>query len=193
MKKVKKIGIFGGLFDPPHIGHLIIAQSVLEEFHLDSVLFIPAGNPPHKSKYSPYTVRYRMTKLALKANRKFKISNIEHTIAGKTYTVEVLSQLKEKLKGKLYLIIGSDQWLEIKTWKAPEELLRQCTLIVVPRPHYDIKRTDYRSQKILISHAPVLDISSTQIRKRIKNNCDVRYLVPPPVYRYITRKKMYKE
>lgn len=193
MKKVKKIGIFGGLFDPPHIGHLIIAQSVLEEFHLDRVLFIPAGNPPHKSKYSPYIVRYRMTKLALKANRQFKISNIEHTIVGKTYTVEVLSQLKKKLKGILYLIIGSDQWLEIKTWKAPEELLRQCKLVVVPRPHYDIKRTDYRSQKILISHAPVLDISSTQIRKRVKNNCDVRYLVPPLVYRYITRKKMYRE
>ncbi len=192
MRKAKRIGIFGGLFDPPHIGHLIIAQSVLDEFHLDRVLFIPAGNPPHKSQYSPYIVRYKMTTLAIRANSKFSISKIEHAMTGTTYTIEVLKQLKKKLRSILYLIIGSDQWLEIKTWKSPQELVRQCSVIVVPRPHYDIKRGDFRSQRILVSHSPMFDISSSEIRKRIKKNFEVRYLVPPEVYEYMTRKKMYK-
>jgi len=192
MRKIKKTGVFGGLFDPPHIGHLIIAQSVLEEFRLDGVIFIPAGKPPHKSQYSPYMVRYRMTELAIRTNRKFTISNIEHIMMGNTYTIEVLRELKKKLKGMLYLIIGSDQWLEIRTWKAPGELLKLCKVIVVPRLHYDITKIRYRSKKILMSHSPLIDISSTQIRKRIKKNLNIHYLVPPAVCTFIKRKGLYR-
>lgn len=192
MKKIKKYGAFGGLFDPPHVGHLIIAQSVLEEFHLDKVIFIPAGKPPHKSRYSPYMVRFRMTELAIKTNRNFTISNIEHIMMGKTYTIEVIKELKKKLRGMLYFIIGSDQWLEIRTWKDPQELLSLCKVIVVPRPHYDITKVHDGSKRILLSHSPLIDISSTQIRKRIKNNLDVRHLVPQAVYTFIRRKKLYK-
>ena len=85
-----KIGIFGGLFDPPHIGHLIIAQWVLEEYNLNRIIFIPAANPPHKAKYSSYHIRYEMAVLAIKGNKKFFISNIEKQISGRTYTVEVI-------------------------------------------------------------------------------------------------------
>lgn len=191
MKKTKRIGVLGGLFDPPHIGHLIIAQSVLEEFRLDKVIFIPAGNPPHKSQYSPYAVRFRMTELAIRTNKNLTISNVEHIMMGKTYTIEVIKELKKKLQAKLYLIIGGDQWLEIRTWKDPQGLLCLCKVIVVPRPHYDITEIHYRSKKILVSHSPLIDISSTQIRKRVKKNLSIQYLVPQAVYTYINRKKLY--
>ncbi|UCG93166.1 MAG: nicotinate (nicotinamide) nucleotide adenylyltransferase [candidate division WOR-3 bacterium] len=185
------IGIFGGLFDPPHIGHLIIAQSVLEEFRLQKIIFIPAGCPPHKTEYSPYHVRYEMTTLAIQGNKKFFINDIEKTIPGKTYTVAVMRKLKKKYTGKLYFIIGGDQWEEIETWKNTHALFTECNLIVVPRPHSLIKKSSRFFKKILIGHSPLVDISSTVIRKKIKQQCNVQYLIPPAVYQYIKRKKLY--
>lgn len=187
-----KVGIFGGLFDPPHIGHLIIAQSVLEEFSLKKIIFVPAGKPPHKLKYSPYNIRYKMTELVIKNNRKFSISDIEKRISGKTYTIEVIKKLKKKIKGELYFIIGSDQWLEINTWKTPQKLFKECKIIIVPRLNYRIKITRRFPKKILISHTPFIDISSTMIRKKVKQKCDIQYLVPQEVYKYIKLKRLYK-
>jgi len=192
MKKNNKTGVFGGLFDPPHIGHLIVAQSVLEEFRLDKIMFVPAGNPPHKSRYSSYELRYKMTLLATKSNERFSVSNIEKEILGKTYTVEVLRTLKKRIKGLVYLIIGSDQWQEIKTWKTPKALLRECKIIVVPRPNYKIEEIKFFSKKISISHSPLIDISSSNIRKKTRKKHSIRYLVPPRVYRFIKQKKLYQ-
>lgn len=186
------IGIFGGLFDPPHIGHLIIAQSVLEEFHLQKIIFIPAGHPPHKTKYSPYHVRYAMTTLAIRGNKNFFISDIEKKIPGKTYTVEVMKELKKKYKAQLYFVIGSDQWEEIGTWKDPHALFTECNVVVVPRPHCAMKKTRRFFKKILVGHSPLIDISSTVIRKKLKQHCSIQYLVPSAVYNYIKRKKLYR-
>jgi len=187
-----KIGIFGGLFDPPHVGHLIIAQSIAEEFGLKKVIFIPAGKPPHKLRYSPYHIRYEMTKLAIMGNEKFFITNVERKMSGKTYTIEVIKKLKKKFKGEFYLVIGSDQWQEIETWKNPKRLFDECKVIVVPRPHYKIKKSSRFLKKILVGHSPLIDISSTLIRKYIKRKFNVQYLVPPAVYKYITRKGLYQ-
>lgn len=191
MKKIEKVGVFGGLFDPPHIGHLIIAQSVLEEFKLSKIIFVPAGNPPHKHKFSSYDTRYKMTELAIMGNQKFSISDIEKEIPGKTYTVEVLKNFKQQIKGMIYLIIGCDQWEEINTWKTPEELFKCCKIIVMPRLRHSIRKTERFSNKVLISHAPLIDISSTNIRKNVKHNYSIQYLVPNEVYKYIKRKKLY--
>ncbi len=188
---MKKIGIFGGLFDPPHIGHLIIAQSVLEELHLDKVIFVPAGNPPHKLRYSPYTIRYKMTEIAIKDNKKFSISNIEKVMLGKTYTVEVVRELRKKIRGTLYLIIGSDQWLEIETWRAPQKLFKECRVVVVPRPGYKIEKPALVSKKIFVSNTPLMDISSSDIREQIGKKGNIQYLVVPAVYSYIKRRKLY--
>ena len=192
MKHQPRIGIFGGLFDPPHVGHLIISQWVLEEHKLDKIIFVPAANPPHKAKYSPYHIRHEITALAIKGNKKFSISDIERKIPGKTYTVEVISKLKKKINAELYLIIGADQWHEIKTWKSPAQLFEQCKIIVMPRPNYVIKKPGKFRKKILISHSPLIDISSSMLRQRIKNNQTIRYFVPETVRRYITKYKLYR-
>ncbi len=191
MKKIEKVGVFGGLFDPPHIGHLIIAQSVLEEFRLGKIIFVPAGNPPHKREFSPYDTRYKMTELAIMGNQKFSISDIEKEIPGKTYTIGVLKNLKQQIKGMVYLIIGCDQWEEINAWKSPKELFKCCKIIVMPRPRYSIRKVGRFCKKILISHAPLIDISSTNIRKKVKHNCSIQYLVPNEVSKYIKRKRLY--
>jgi nicotinate-nucleotide adenylyltransferase len=124
-------------------------------------------------------------------NQKFSISDIEKEIPGKTYTVEVLKNFKQQIKGIIYLIIGCDQWEEINTWKTPEELFKYCKIIVMPRARHSIRKTERFSNKVLISHAPLIDISSTNIRKNVKHNYSIQYLVPNEVYKYIKRKNLY--
>lgn len=189
----KRIGIFGGLFDPPHIGHLIIAQSVLEEFSLDTIVFVPAGNPPHKSKYSSFAVRFAMTAHAIKNNKKFGLSDIENRIPGKTYTIDVIREFRKMTQGRLYLIIGSDQWAEIKTWRAPRALLRECRIVVVPRTGYRIRKSMQRKPTIRVSSAPRIDISSTLIRKRVRDRKSIQYLVTPAVHTYIKQHRLYRK
>lgn len=206
---MNNFGIFGGLFDPPHIGHLVIAQWVREEFDLKKIIFVPAFNPPHKKRYSSYDDRYEMTRLAIRNNKDFLLSDIERMVKGKTYTVEVIRALKQrnskllhsqiylkKIRSvgacpQLYLIIGADQWQEIKTWKNPEELLKECKVIVVPRPNYKIKKASSLAKKILISRAPLIDISSTLIRKMVKKGMSINYFVPEPIFRFVKRHNLY--
>ena len=192
MLSKKKIGIFGGLFDPPHIGHLIVAQFVMEEFKLDKILFVPAGKPPHKYRYSPYDVRYKMTELAILNNRRFLISDIEKNFPGKTYTIDIIRKIKSRIHSKIYLIIGRDQWEEINTWKTPEGLFKWCRIIVVPRSDGKIKKADRFGRKILISKSPLIAISSTMIRKKIHQDKNIQYLVPENVRNYIKRNKLYR-
>jgi nicotinate-nucleotide adenylyltransferase len=187
-----KVGIFGGLFDPPHVGHLIIAQHVLQEFGLDKILFVPAGNPPHKADYSPYQDRYTMTQLSISDNSDFSISDIERNIAEKTYTIEMIRELGQQMPDDLYLMLGSDQWREIETWKDPEALFRECRVVVVRRPHYDIEKESRFYDRIMISSAPLISISSTMIRSRIQKKLSVKYLVTPSVYNYIETNNLYK-
>jgi nicotinate-nucleotide adenylyltransferase len=187
-----KIGIFGGLFDPPHIGHLIITQHVLDEFHLEKILFVPAGNPPHKREYSPYETRHAMTEQALAENGNFAISNIEREIPDKTYTVDVIQALKQKTEDELYLLIGSDQWQEIETWKDPEALFRECRVVVMRRPNYDITKESRFFDRIMVSTAPLIDISSTMIRAKVRKDVSIRYLVTPSVQKYITENNLYR-
>ncbi len=189
----KRVGIFGGLFDPPHVGHLIVAQAVLEEFSLDTIVFVPAGNPPHKLKYSSFKTRYAMTVLAIKDNRKFALSDIENRIPGKTYTIDVIRELKKTTRGILYLVIGSDQWSEIQTWRTPHALLKECTIVVVPRTGYRIRKNGHIAQKILISNAPRIDISSTLIRKHVRDRKSIQYLVTPDVHTYIKQHRLYRK
>lgn len=191
--KSRSIGVFGGLFDPPHIAHLIIAQSVLEEFDLQTVFFIPAGNPPHKNKFTPYQIRFQMTEAAIKNNPRFRVSDIEHRLSGKTYTIDVVRALQNEHSGQMNLIIGSDQWDEFNTWKTPKNLVQLCNIIVVPRPGHSLDGLSRRRKKIKIAHTPAIELSSTTIRKKIARNESIQYLVPPEVLKIIQKRKLYSK
>jgi len=191
--KQKHIGLLGGIFDPPHIGHCIVAQSILEEFNLHEVIFIPAGNPPHKRKFTPFALRYQMTQKAIQNNPHFKITDIEDRLSGKTYTIDVIRALQKESPGVMYLIIGSDQWNEFETWKTPNKLIELCNIIIAPRPDAVITGLKRRRNKIMIAHSPLIDISSTQVRRKIAREESIQYLVLPEVLKFIQKRKLYRK
>lgn len=120
------------------------------------------------------------------------MSTIEHSMRGKTYTIDVIRELRKVVRGTLYLIIGSDQWSEIQTWRAPHKLFRECKVIVLPRPGYRIRKGSRSAANILISHSPLIDISSTLIRKKVKRKNNIQYLVPRDVHTFIKRNRLYR-
>ncbi len=197
---MKRIGIFGGTFDPIHTGHLIMAENVKEQVHLDTVLFVPSGTPPLKdsSNVSPTEVRAEMVKLAIGSNSSFGISDVEmNSHAGeKSYTVNTLLKLREEYSTeqvKFYLIIGMDQLIDLHKWKDPGKLFMLSEVVVINRPGYLIQQVenDYGRQCIYVP-VPNIDISSTDIRFRIQEKRSIRYMVPESVEKYIIENKLYK-
>lgn len=198
-----KIAIMGGTFDPIHMGHLVTAEAVRHEFHIDEVLFVPTGNPPHKAGKGITSAehRYLMTVLATAANAHFNVSRIEIDREGPTYTIDTIKELS-KIYGpetKLYFITGADAVHEILTWKNSEELLQICTFVAVTRPgykkqqlinHIEELRTQYHSS-IKFLEVPALAISSSDIRKRVKLQSPIKYLVTSPVENYIYKHRLY--
>jgi len=201
--KYKRIGVSGGTFDPIHYGHLIIAEEAREMMQLDKVIFIPCGNPPHKTncRVTPAEHRYEMVSMAVKGNEFFEVSSMEIDRGGYSYTVETVAQLIE-IYGedtKLFFIIGADVIPELVTWKQFEKLFAMCEFIATLRPGYD-KESLYKEIKYLESnyHAkinllntPLIEISSTMIRNRVKSRKSVKYLVPYEVEEYIKEKGLY--
>lgn len=190
----KRIGVLGGTFNPVHSGHLIIAQAVVEKYHLDSVLFVPCYQTPHTYK-SPRSLvsahhRLRMLRLAIAGNPVFKVSDIEIKKGGKSYSVDTLRLLRAQYpKGtKFCFIIGTDTLRELATWRAMDKLRRSCRFITVARAG----KKPYRPPKQYYLSQPLIGISSTEIRSRIKKGRSIRYLAPLPVERYITRHRLYK-
>lgn len=197
---MKRIGIFGGTFDPIHTGHLIMAENVKEQVHLDTVLFVPSGNPPLKdnSSVSPAEIRAEMVRLAISSNSSFGISEVEmNAPAGeKTYTVNTLLKLREEYSAeqvKFYLIIGMDQLIDLHKWKDPGKLFMLSEVVVINRPGYLIQQVenDYGRQCIYVP-VPNIDISSTDIRFRIQEKRSIRYLVPYAVEEFIKENQLYK-
>lgn len=197
---MKRIGIFGGTFDPIHTGHLIMAENVKEQVHLDTVLFVPSGNPPLKdnSSVSPAEIRAEMVRLAISSNSSFGISEVEmNAPAGeKTYTVNTLLKLREEYSSeqvKFYLIIGMDQLIDLHKWKDPGKLFMLSEVVVINRPGYLIQQVenDYGRQCIYVP-VPNIDISSTDIRFRIQEKRSIRYLVPDAVEEFIKENQLYK-
>lgn len=201
--KYKRIGVSGGTFDPIHYGHLIIAEEAREMMQLDKVIFIPCGNPPHKANchVTPAEYRYEMVSMAVRGNKFFEVSSMEIDRGGYSYTVETVAQLIE-IYGedtKLFFIIGADVIPELVTWKQFEKLFTMCEFIATLRPGYD-KESLYKEIKYLESnyHAkinllntPLIEISSTMIRNRVKSGKSVKYLVPYEVEEYIKEKGLY--
>ncbi|NLW22222.1 MAG: nicotinate-nucleotide adenylyltransferase [Tissierellia bacterium] len=202
MEKIR-IGIMGGTFDPIHNGHLILAEYSRTNFNLDKVLFIPTGRPPHKdNKYiSSNLHRLNMTLLAINSNPYFELSTIEMDREKTTYTIDTIKYLQSKYKNRdFYFILGSDSLYQIDKWKDYENLLKICNFIVAKRPSQEadsiedwIKklREEYNSL-IYPLELPLIEISSTQIRERVKRGLSIKYLVPQSVEFYIEKNKLYR-
>lgn len=193
--------VFSGTFNPIHIAHLIIAESVRIQFNADKILFIPAYIPPHRENdlASPEH-RLNMVNLAIQDNPFFESSNIEFLRHEKSYTYDTIKKLREEnssISGKINLIIGSDAFKFIDSWHKPDKLADLANFIIVPRPDNsdisqifnEIKLQNFTYQ---IAKAPLLDISSSYIRKRISENKSIKYLVPKLVEEYIYSNSLYK-
>jgi len=200
---VKRIGILGGTFDPIHNGHLIMAEIIRGAFELDRVLFIPSGNPPHKKNQTVTDAehRYNMVCEALKGNPYFEKSRIEVDREGYTYTIDTLGILNEQYRGiaDLYYIIGADVLYDLLTWKDYEKVFGICKFIAALRPgtgkegfRERIKYLEDRvSASILEAEIPLIEISSTMIRNRVKEGKSIKYLVPETVENYIKKEGLY--
>jgi len=196
------IGVFGGSFNPIHIGHLIIAEFVREQFHLEKVLFVPAKNPPHKNSVDDNTSqhRYNMVQIAIKNNPFFEASSIELNRKGISYTSDTLHELKDIYPDKkLYFICGADSIINLITWHSIGSIFACADMIVVKRPDVnetEVKNmsrwlTDQYNASIHFCDMPNIEISSTMIRKRIKDGLSVRYMVPEGVEHYIHLHRLY--
>ncbi|MCK4325868.1 nicotinate-nucleotide adenylyltransferase [bacterium] len=192
-----RIGILGGTFNPVHCGHLVAADEVREKLALEKVIFVPSASPPHKNHpdIAPPEDRYQMTILATQSNPFFSASDLELQRPGKSYSIETVKKFLN-IYGKdtkLYFITGTDAILEIFTWKDREELLKLCQFIVATRPGFDagkIERTILKQVHLL--KIPGLDISSTDIRSRIKEGRTIKYLLPEKVEEYIYEHGLYR-
>ncbi|ERM93031.1 nicotinate-nucleotide adenylyltransferase [Caldanaerobacter subterraneus] len=205
MERELRLGIMGGTFDPIHYGHLVTAEAVRDEFKLDKVIFVPAGNPPHKvkRKVTDKKHRYLMTILATITNPFFEVSSIEIDREGYTYTIDTIKEFKKMYGEKtlFYFITGADAVLEILSWKNADELLRLCYFVAATRPGIEGNKIDQELDKIRKLYGdviykvtvPSLAISSTDIRERVAKGRPIKYLLPEPVERYIQKYKLYKE
>lgn len=194
----------GGTFDPIHNGHLTLAEYSRLHFGLEKVLFIPTGNPPHKYQKDIASSRYRydMTLLAINSNPYFELSAMEIESQGITYTIDSIKKLQEQYKAAdFYFVLGSDSFFNIEKWGKYKELIGLCEFIVVKRPDKDNKNLKDKvkqfnkkyNSKIHLLEAPLIGISSTDIRNRVKKGLSIKYLVPDSIEDYIIKKQMYKE
>ena len=192
-----KIGIFGGTFNPPHIGHLIVVESVREQLHFDKILFIPSANPPNKRDtiLAPAAKRLKMTQLAVEDNQLFDVSDIEVRREGLSYTVDTVRTLTSLYPTDSFsLIIGSDNLLELQTWKSPDEILAMVDLTVMGRPGAAGQGAMQEYVRLAtFVNVPQIGISGTDIRRRMKLKRSIRYLVPARVEEYIHHSNLYRD
>ena len=191
-----RVGLFGGTFDPIHIGHLIVAEEARERVGLDRVVFVPCGIPPHKrsERVSTGAIRLEMTMLATRGNPGFEVSDFEVSRDEASFTIETVRHFGRKLgkDAELFLIVGADSLLEMSAWKDPVDLLSECRPIVVSRPGFDLDGVEPRLRdRALFVEGVSVSVSSTDIRTRVACGRSIRYLVPPPVLSYIVENRLY--
>ena len=195
-----RIGILGGTFDPPHKGHLAVAETCLRELNLDEVLFLPASRNPLKDKEetSPNRARLEMVKLAIAGHAGFALSDMDITRGGRSYAVDTLSELHMVRQADYWFILGADAAKLLPQWKQPERLVRLCRIALVARPALqgepDILRKfpPFLAQAVDVVRMEPVDISATTIRERIEEKRDVSSMVPAPVLDYIRANRLYE-
>jgi nicotinate-nucleotide adenylyltransferase len=195
-------GIFGGTFDPPHIGHLVLAEAARSELGLSEVVFMPAAQPPHKldKVVSPTHHRVEMVKRAIATNGRFALSTLDADREGPSYTVESMTMLREEWGNtvEIVFIMGLDSLVDLPTWYKAPDLLKLVNFAVVARPGYHADMASLERQlpgvvdRVTFVPAPLIGVSSTVIRQRVQESDSIRYLVPPSVERYIYEAGLYQ-
>lgn len=202
--KIKALGLMGGTFDPVHYGHLIAAENSRREFGLERVIFIPAANPPHKEQESVLETAHRlqMVKMAISGNPSFEISTLEQERQGPSYTIDTVEYFRRRFPDtQIFFIMGMDSLLMFDTWRDYEQLSGLCRFIVVTRPGYVMDR-DQPSlahlppqlwENLDLLEIPGMDISSSDIRRRVRLGLPIKYMLPAAVENYIIEKGLYRE
>ena len=184
-----RVGVFGGTFDPVHVGHLAIALAALESVPLDRVLFVPARRSPLKERDPLASVADRVTMLqaAIAGDPRFALSRVELDRDGVSYTVDTLEALRSE--GELFLILGSDALADLARWRSPDRIRELSTILVAARPGAPEPDPMHRARAF---DAPRLDISSRELRARAARGMSLRYLVPDAVWEHITKHRLYQ-
>lgn len=195
-----RLGVLGGTFDPPHYGHLALAETARVQLGLARVLFVPAGDPPHKPgcPLSPAVHRAAMVTAAIADNPAFVLSRVDLDRPGPHYTVDMLALLRGMFAGaEFYFLMGGDSLAEFLTWRDPAGIVRQAVLVVMERPGWtaDIPVLEREipgiRERLVWLDAPRLDLSATDLRRRVREGLPIRYLVPPAVEAYIREHRLY--
>jgi nicotinate-nucleotide adenylyltransferase len=192
--KRRRIGVFGGTFDPVHFGHLILAQEAVTQLGLARVLFVPAARAPHKRgrRLAPVEHRLAMLRLAARGNPSFSVSRIEAERGGISFTAVTLELLARAERAEIYFLMGQDSLEEFHTWREPERIARLAKLAVLPRGDREPPRVAPPLRpRVVLLRSPRIGISSTEIRRRLRRSLPVRYWVPDPVLAYAARHGLY--
>lgn len=189
----EKVGILGGTFNPPHLGHLIIAEQVRDQLDLDKIVFLPTAEPPHSSinkKTISSDIRVELLDLAIHTNPNFEMELYEVEKGGKNYTYNTMKALVDLYPAvDFYFIIGADMIEDLPTWHEIDKLVELVQFVGVNRPGYAVE-TDY---PLIMVDVPLVDISSSAIRKKVAQGCSIQYLVPENVQNYIEREGLYQD
>ena len=198
----ERIGVYGGTFDPPHLGHLILAETAADSLELARVLFVPAADPPHKSAAqvrASAAHRLAMVELAIAGNPRFGLSRVDIDRAGPHYSVDMLRLLGAQFpQAELVFLIGVDSLRDLPTWSRPQELLRLATLGVMRRPFVEVDLAALEAQlpgvseRIAWIDAPLIDIAARDLARRVACSYSIRYQVTENVRAYIARHKLYR-
>lgn len=203
VNSARRIGVLGGTFDPPHIGHLVIAQEALKHLKLDQVLFAPTHQPPHKpgQKITPINQRLEMVRLAIASESRFVLSRVDVDRPGPTYTVDMLRLLRRQFGENvdLYFIMGMDSLANLLTWHKPAELIKLAKLAVFQRPGFQVNLEELGrqlpgiEQAVVFIPAPALEVAASDLQHRVGEGEPIAHLVPDAVAAYIRANGLYRD
>lgn len=195
-----RLGVLGGTFDPPHHGHLILAEMARDQLKLERVLWVPAADPPHKQgqTITPADHRLAMLRIALRGSPDFILSRADVDRPGPHYTVDLMDILADEYpQATWFFLVGGDSLRDLPTWHQPSRLIEQCALGVMPRPGVTYDMTELESlfpgitSRVTFLDAPQVDIAASEVVQRIRAGKSIRYLVPPGVEDYIETHRLY--